>query len=95
VCINQSQFNSHGYSLLGQNHAKAAVIAFAIAAWAHPASSNALDSLADGYLAIGDKEKARDALRRAIELVPADPAISPESRTSSLTAAKRRLEELR
>lgn len=94
-CVNPGLFNSYGYHLLGQQNAKDAVIAFEIAAWAYPTSANAQDSLADGYLALGDSAKARDSLRRAIDLVPTDATISPESKDSFLAEVKRRLDDLR
>ena len=95
ACVDINAFNSYGYSLLGQRQAKNALVVFQIAAWAHPTSANALDSLADAYLAVGDKEKARTAIQRAIEIAAADASIRNESKDSFVTEEKRRLEQLK
>jgi dienelactone hydrolase len=62
ACIDADRFNTWGYNLLGQNRGKDALAVFELAAWAHPTSANAQDSLADSYLAVGDKEGAKRAL---------------------------------
>ena len=94
ACVPANLFNSYGYHLLGQQRGKDAVIAFEMAAWAHPTSANAQDSLADGYLAMGDKAKARTAIRRSIELAPADSTIPPEAKPSFIAGQSRRLEQV-
>lgn len=93
--VDANSFNAYGYDLLGQRQSKDAVVVFEIVAWAHPASANAQDSLADAYLAIGDKEKARKAVQRAIELVPTDSSIRAESKASFIKEESRRLEQLK
>jgi len=65
-CVDANAFNFYGYDLLGKQRAKDALVVFEIAAWAHPTLANAQDSLADGYLAIGDKEKARKPFSRRL-----------------------------
>ena len=70
------------------------MIIFQIAAWSHPESANAQDSLADGYLAVDDKEKARAAIRRAIALVPTDPSVDSTAKATFLADEQRRLNEI-
>jgi dienelactone hydrolase len=91
ACVDADSFNSYGYDLLGQQRGRDALLLFEIVAWAHPGSANAQDSLADGYLAIGDKHRAREAIREAIELVPTDNAISESSKAAFLAEENRRL----
>jgi Flp pilus assembly protein TadD len=90
-----NQFNTYGYDLLSQRRSKDALVIFEITAWAHPTSANAQDSLADACVAIGDKEKARTAIQRAIELAATDSTIGAESKDSFIVDEHRRLEELK
>ena len=92
-CIDQSLFNSSGYGLISRNPA-GALILFEIAAWAHPESANAQDSLADGYLAANRKADARRASVRTIELAPTDPALNDQQRREIMDAAKQRIATL-
>jgi len=91
ACIDGNRFNTWGYNLLGQNRPNDGLAIFELAAWAHPTSANAQDSLADGYLAVGDKESAKKAVRRAIELAPGDPLLNAESRAAFLSEENARL----
>lgn len=94
TCIDGDRFNTWGYNLLGQNRPEDALAIFELAAWAHPTSANAQDSLADGYLAVGDKESAKKAVQRAIELAPGDPLLKADSRASFLTEETARLHKI-
>ena len=93
ACIDQHLFNSSGYNLLSSDPA-ASLILFEIAAWAHPESANAQDSLADGYLAANRKADARRASLRSIELAPTDPNLDDQHRREIIDAAKQRIEAL-
>ncbi|MGB6429632.1 MAG: hypothetical protein WBF06_03535 [Candidatus Acidiferrales bacterium] len=94
TCIDGDRFNTWGYNLLGQNRPKDALAVFELAVWAHPRSANAQDSLADGYLAVGDKESARKAVIRAIELAPSDPSLDAGSEPSFLSEEHARLQQI-
>jgi pimeloyl-ACP methyl ester carboxylesterase len=93
-CVDGDRFNTWGYNLFGQHRPKEALAAFEIAAWAHPTSANAQDSLADGYLAAGDKESAKNALQRAIDLAPEDPLIESGSKASFISDEATKLRQL-
>jgi dienelactone hydrolase len=93
ACIDGDRFNSYGYNLLGQHRPTDALAVFELAAWAHPTSANAQDSLADGYFAVGDEESAKKALQRAIDLAPADPLIDSGSKASFISDETRRLQQ--
>lgn len=94
TCIDGDRFNTWGYNLLGQNRPKDALAVFELAVWAHPTSANGQDSLADGYLAVGDKESARKAVMRAIELAPGDPLLDAGSKSSFLSEEHARLQKI-
>jgi pimeloyl-ACP methyl ester carboxylesterase len=93
--VDADLFNAYGYDLLSRQHFADATVVFEVVAWAHPASANAQDSLADGYLAVGQREKARLAVQRAIELAPADKTMDAESRASFIADEIRRLKQLK
>jgi len=93
ACVDQQAFNSSGYGLIARDSA-AALILFEIAAWAHPTSANAQDSLADGYLAANRKVDARRASLRTIELAPADPELDDRQRREIVDAARQRIAAL-
>jgi hypothetical protein len=93
-CVDGDRFNTWGYNLFAQHRPKDALAVFEIAAWAHPTSANAQDSLADGYLAAGDKEGAKKALQRAIDLAPEDPLIESGSKASFVSDETKKLRQL-
>jgi hypothetical protein len=66
--------NAAGYERLGAGDVNGAIELFELNAALHPASANVHDSLGDGYAAAGRREQAAAAARRALELLPADPA---------------------
>ena len=95
ACVDANQFNAYGYELLGQKRSRDAINVFEIVVWAHPTLANALDSLADGYLAAGNPEKARLAVLKAIELAATDPTMNVAARDLFMSAARSRLKQLR
>lgn len=95
ACVDAALCNSYGYDLLGQKRPKEALVVFETVAWAHPTLANAQDSLADGYLALGDKEKARKAIERAIELAPTDATMDAQAKATFIADENRRLNELK
>lgn len=93
-CMDADRFNTWGYNLLGQQRAKDALAIFELNAWAHPTNANLQDSLADGFLAVGEKEHAREAVERAINLVLSDPSFdSSTDRSAFLTEEKSKLQQ--
>ena len=84
-CVDAGRFNSFGYALLGKHQVREAIAVLELVAWAHPGLANAQDSLADAYLAAGDRERARRSLQRAIELAPTDVSLGPADRERSIS----------
>lgn len=64
----EGQFNRAGYNLLSNGQTKEAIFVFQMITDLYPASANAWDSLAEGFLKAGDKEKARELYNKAISL---------------------------
>ena len=95
TCMDIDRFNNWAYNLLGQQRPKIALAVFQLNAWAHPGSANAQDSLADGYLAVGDKENAKSAVQRAIVLAPNDALLEPTARESFLSEENARLQKFK
>jgi hypothetical protein len=73
--------NQHGYDLLRDEDAAAAVEVFRINTRLFPDSWNARDSLAEGFLRGGDKEQAATYYRKSLTL-------NPENRGAAETLAK-------
>jgi len=69
--LNEGQMNRLGYNLLyGAKRVKDAILVFKLNVEDHPQSSNAYDSLGEGYMVDGNKELAIENYQRSIELDP-------------------------
>ena len=62
--------NGLGYALLGAGHFSEAIAVFEYNVGKFPKSANCLDSLAEGWLKKGDREKAVVFYRKALEIDP-------------------------
>src|SRR3546814_2440877 len=62
-----------GYDLLRHKRPADAVTVFGLLTRAYPGKANSYDSLADGYEALGKREDAIAAMRKAVALDPASP----------------------
>jgi|SRR5579872_871311 len=65
--------NLLGYDRLQAGDKEDAIELFKLTAEAYPASANAQDSLSDGYIATGQKDRALAAEEKCLALLPADP----------------------
>ncbi|MBZ5587151.1 MAG: alpha/beta fold hydrolase [Acidobacteriia bacterium] len=74
VLVSEQELNRRGYELLSAGKPADAVKVFRLATAAFPASANTYDSLAEGLLAAGDRDGARTAYRKALEVDPASPS---------------------
>lgn len=69
--IDDRDLNQLGYDLLRHERAADAVTVFGLLASAYPDKANSYDSLADGYEALGKRDDAIAAMRKALSLEPA------------------------
>jgi tetratricopeptide (TPR) repeat protein len=68
--IQEEFINNLGYSLLGRNKTKEAIEIFKFNVEAYPKSGNTYDSLAETYLATGEKKLAFEFYKKALEVEP-------------------------
>jgi len=68
----EQRMNGLGYRFLSRNEIDKAIKSFEYNVNLYPKSFNAHDSLAEGYLMMGDREKAIEYYKRAVELNPGD-----------------------
>ncbi len=68
--LNESEFNTVGYLLLGEKRIKEAIEIFKLNTEANPQSANAYDSLGEAYMVGGDKERAIANYQKSVELNP-------------------------
>ncbi len=68
--LREEAVNQLGYSLIGQKQNEAAVAVFRLNTELYPSSGNTYDSLAETYLAAGNKDLARQYYVRALEVQP-------------------------
>ena len=90
----ENALNLAGYALLFSGRARDAIRLLSINAESYPQSGNALDSLADAYLAVGEREKALELSRKAKPLVEADKSLDPERRKAILENIEGKLKRL-
>jgi dienelactone hydrolase len=95
TCVDFNRFNTAAYDLLDQQRARDALVLFQLNAWAHPKSADALDSLADGYIAVKSMGNARQALENAIALAQSDPSLDAGARASFVAGETAKLLRLK
>lgn len=64
------EVNGLGYELLAAKHAEKAIEVFKLNVAAYPRSANAYDSLGEAYRSRGDRDRAIQSYRKALELNP-------------------------
>ena len=70
IYTSESDLNGLGYRLLSRKRFKEAIEVFKLNVSAYPQSANVYDSLAEAYLASGDKQEAIENYRKSLELDP-------------------------
>jgi dienelactone hydrolase len=86
--------NAVGYQLIQDSRVPDAIGLFELNVEAYPGSANAFDSLADGYVAAGDKVKALEFARKALAALPADKSAPDEFKQLIRESAERKIREL-
>jgi tetratricopeptide (TPR) repeat protein len=69
----EGELNKTGYNILGRGQHEEAVAIFSFVTQLFPNSANAWDSLAEGHLKAGQKEKAIEYYNKAISMDPHGP----------------------
>jgi dienelactone hydrolase len=87
--------NLVGYEHMQAGDNKAAIEIMRLNAQAYPESANVYDSLADAYLADGQKDLARENAEKALRLLESDKTLSDQRRNAIRESAERKLKELR
>lgn len=93
--VDEQAFNAYGYELLNDKKVADAVAIFDLNAETHPASANAADSLADGYVGTGELEKAIANYQKAIDLLDKDPAFDENAKKSFADDERRKIAKLK
>jgi len=86
--------NLMGYEHLQSGDAAGAIEVLKLNVQAYPNSPNVYDSLADAYLAAGQKELARQNAKRALELLPSDTNDAEDRRKAIHDNAELKLKQL-
>jgi hypothetical protein len=92
--FSQELLNRVGYEHLATADPQGAVQIFQLNAAAFPNSPNVYDSLADAYLASGQKDLARQNAKKVLELLPADTTDSEARRKEIRESAEQKLKQL-
>lgn len=67
---NVNQLNGLGYLMLQNQQSKAAVKYFQLNAEKNPKNANCFDSLGEGYMALGENDKAIESFKKSLSLNP-------------------------
>ena len=86
--------NEIGYEHLQEGDNKGAIAILQLNVTAFPGSANAYDSLSDAYLAVGQKDLARENAKKALQLLSTDSSLSEEYRKGVKENAENKLKQL-
>jgi pimeloyl-ACP methyl ester carboxylesterase len=89
--IDQPTLNRLGYGLLEAGRARIAVDVFRLNTVAHPNSSDAFDSLAEGFVAAGDITAAVNAYQQVIAVLPRDTGLTDPRRAEIRTETEKKI----
>jgi dienelactone hydrolase len=94
VLVSEALMNRIGYGSLTAGDIEGAIVLFQMNAAVFPNSPNVYDSLADAYLADGQKDLARQNAQKALELLASDTAESAQRRDGIRASAEQKLKQL-
>ncbi|HEY0157691.1 MAG TPA: hypothetical protein VGF28_10440 [Thermoanaerobaculia bacterium] len=92
--VAEATLNTAGYLLLFSGRQKEGLELLQLNAEAFPKSSNTYDSLADAYLALGDRAKALELTKKAAEMLATETGLTPERRAAILGSIEGKLRQL-
>ena len=87
--------NFVGYLAIPQGETKAAIAILMVNVDGHPTSANAWDSLGDAYLADGQRDNARAASEKALQLLDADTSVTDAVKKEIRDSAQAKLDQLK
>jgi dienelactone hydrolase len=91
----EDSLNIIGYEHIQAGDTKGAVEIMKLNAQAYPASANVFDSLADAYLADGQKDQARENAEKALKLLDSDQTLDAQRREAIKASAEQKLRQLK
>jgi dienelactone hydrolase len=94
VLVSEAMMNRLGYGSLAAGDTEGAIVLFQMNVAVFPNSPNVYDSLADAYLADGQKDLARQNAQKALALLPSDTAESAQRRDEIRGSAEQKLKQL-
>lgn len=74
--VDADTFNGVGYRLIAERRFPEAIGIMRLVVYAYPDSANAADSLADAYIAAGQKDLARATLQQALKVIARDSSLN-------------------
>lgn len=86
--------NFVGYEHMQAGDNKGAIEILSLNARAYPDSANVYDSLADAYLADGQRDLARQNTEKALKLLDSDKTVDEQRRSAIKASAERKLKQL-
>lgn len=92
--ISEAALNLIGYQFLALGRTADGVSALSLNLEAFPESANAHDSLADAFLAAGNRGRALELSRKALERLPKDKVSTPERRELIRQSAQQKIDDL-
>lgn len=91
----ESAVNQLGYERLQAGNAQAAIDIFQLNVDAYPRSANTYDSLADAYVAAGNRERAIEFSEKALQVLRENPPANEQLRDAIRQSAEGKLSQLR
>jgi tetratricopeptide (TPR) repeat protein len=92
--VAEERLNNLGYAFLARNEYKQAIAVLRVNTELYPPSSNTYDSLAEAYLASGDRVRALEMYRKVLETLPVDFKTDAALKQRLQRAAEAKIREL-
>jgi tetratricopeptide (TPR) repeat protein len=93
--IEQNVFNDFAYRLIAESRFTEAISMMRLLVYVYPKSANAVDGLADAYIAAGRKELARATLQQVLKLIPDDASLNESNKQYMTKVERAKLDQLK
>src|SRR5205085_5128910 len=94
MVINQDEFSNVGYRLIAERRFPEAIGIMRLIVYAYPDSANAADSLADAYIAAGQRDLARATLQKSLKVIQRDSSLSEANKEWMTKLEQTKLDQL-